>query len=92
MARQQNIPGTVDAVDEDLETVAEEVAEQTEVRMRALKKEIELRATLAKMMKDKKRRTYTLRDGRIAELISTTEEKVKVRSPKKRGRPKKAAA
>ena len=90
MARQQSIPGTETPEIAAIEDAAEEVGDLCERRMRIQIEERDARKRLMVVMKEHKKRIYQLRDGRVAEIIAATDEKVKVRKPKsKRGRPKK---
>lgn len=90
MARQQAIPGTETPEIEAIEDAAELVGDLCESRMSIATKEREARKKLMAVMKEHKKRIYRLRDGRVAEIIAATDEKVKVRKPKApRGRPKK---
>jgi len=89
MARQQSIPGTETPEIAAIEDAAEEVGDLCERRMRIQTEERDARKKLMAVMREHKKRLYQLRDGRVAEIVSATEEKVRVRKPKgKRGRPK----
>jgi fructose-1,6-bisphosphatase/sedoheptulose 1,7-bisphosphatase-like protein len=90
MARQQNIPGTTTPIIQEIEDAAEEVGDLCERRMALATKERDARKVLMAAMKKAGKKMYQMQDGRVAEIVAATDEKVKVRKPKgKRGRPKK---